>query len=222
MQNLETIFWSNNSGIKSLFIIVAHPDDFEIGCLGAVLRMYKSNFRFKIYILVMCTSNKIRKLEQISSIKSLKEIGLDIHVRMLQYVDTTLPENIYKIKNDLRNELKIIEKYSDEVCILTHNSKDRHQDHATIFKSVTQTARSHRIICFDIPKYEVEGFTPSFFVCLKDDIVNEKISHIMRHFHSQIGKKWFNQDVFSSCMMVNGIHANCKYAEAFFIENMVL
>ena len=52
MQNLETIFWSNNSGIKSLFIIVAHPDDFEIGCLGAVLRMYKSNFRFKIYILV--------------------------------------------------------------------------------------------------------------------------------------------------------------------------
>lgn len=219
-QGLSNIFWADSSAKKYLLVIVAHPDDFEISCLGTVLKLHESDFNFTIKLLTFCTDSSIRKKEQKNSISDLKKLGINIDLISFNYIDTTLFDNINEIKKDIRKYEEEISILGGEVCVITHHKNDRHQDHLCVNNAVTQTLRKHRIITFYILKYEEENFNASFYVSLNKNISWKKADHIMKNFPSQHNKNWFNKEVFLSQMRVQGVHSNCEFSEVFSIEKM--
>ena len=219
-QDLRNIFWTDSSANKYLLIIVAHPDDFEISCLGAVLKLHESGMNFTIKLLTFCADSNIRKKEQENSISALKKLGIKIDLVTFNYIDTILFDSIKNIKKDIKKYEQEINALGGEMCVITHHKNDRHQDHLCINNAVTQTLRSHRIITFYILKYEEENFTASFYVSLDKDISRSKVAHIMKNFPSQHNKIWFNKEVFLSQLRVQGVHANCEFSEVFSIEKM--
>ena len=219
-QDLRNIFWTDTNSPKYLLIIVAHPDDFEISCLGAVLKLHQSGISFTIKLLTFCSYDNIRKKEQESSISDLKKLGIKIDLVTFNYIDTILLDNIKNIKRDINKYAQEINSLGGEMCVITHHKNDRHQDHLCLNNAVTQTLRNHRIITFYILKYEEENFTTSFYVSLDKNLSTNKVDHIMKHFPSQHNKKWFNKDVFLSQLRVQGVHANCEFSEVFSIEKM--
>ena len=219
-RDLRNIFWTGSSAKKYLLVLVAHPDDFEIGCLGTILKLHKSSEDFAIRILTFCAQNNVRKEEQEKSIRDLKELNINIELTSFAFADTFLADSIKDVKKEIRNIEQELHNLGAEICVITHHKNDKHQDHQCINNAVTQTLRNHRIISIHIPKYEEENFNASFYVSLQKDISENKVDHIMRNFPSQNSKIWFGKEVFLGQLRIQGVHANCEFAEVFSIEKM--
>jgi LmbE family N-acetylglucosaminyl deacetylase len=108
--------------------------------------------------------------------------------------------------------------------ILSHRLEDRHQDHRLVAELTWQTWRSHLILEYEVPKYDGDMSAPNTFVPLEERIRERKIDHLMSHFESQLSKRWFQEDLFSSLLRLRGMECNSptSYAEAFFCRKAVL
>ena len=64
---------------------------------------------------------------------------------------------------------------------------------------------------------------PNFFVHLDDDTCDRKISKLMTHFTSQLGHRWFTEDLFRSLLRLRGMESNSPSgkAEAFYSHKAV-
>ena len=105
-RDLRNIFWTGSSAKKYLLVLVAHPDDFEIGCLGTILKLHKSSEDFAIRILTFCAQNNVRKEEQEKSIRDLKELNINIELTSFAFADTFLADSIKDVKKEIRNIAK--------------------------------------------------------------------------------------------------------------------
>jgi LmbE family N-acetylglucosaminyl deacetylase len=108
--------------------------------------------------------------------------------------------------------------------ILTHYGKDAHQDHRIVSELTWNTFRDHLILEFEIPKYDGDLGTPNVFVRLDEEHVQRKVTHLLHHFPSQTGKRWFTAELFRSLMRLRGMECNSPsgYAEAFYGRKVVL
>jgi LmbE family N-acetylglucosaminyl deacetylase len=108
--------------------------------------------------------------------------------------------------------------------IFTHYGRDAHQDHRLVSELTWNTFRDHLVLEFEIPKYDGDLGTPNFFVRLEDHHVRRKVEHLLGHFPSQRGKRWFTEDLFQSLMRVRGMECNAPsgYAEAFYCRKAVV
>lgn len=106
--------------------------------------------------------------------------------------------------------------------ILTHYRDDRHQDHRVLSDLAWNTFRSHLILEYEIPKYDGDLGTPNAFVPLSDDISQQKVRLLMRHFQTQSNKHWFTEDLFYALMRLRGMECGVRRAEAFHCRKIVL
>jgi len=220
--DIRNILWTGQVNKKCLLIVVAHCDDFEIGCLATVLKLHDAGVVFSIKLLTLCSNDQVRRKEQQNSINYLKKIGIKIDLVTFDYKDTILAENITNIKKDIKECAKVLSDLDHEICVITHHDNDKHQDHACVNDAVTQSLRNHRIITFNNLKYEEEVFIPSFYVKINQETAEKKVAHILQSFSSQKSKIWFNKEVFLSELRMQGVHANCNFAESFFIQKMCI
>jgi hypothetical protein len=65
---------------------------------------------------------------------------------------------------------------------------------------------------------------PNAFVPIEERLQRRKIDHLMSHFGSQVSKRWFKEELFSSLLRLRGMECNSpsSYAEAFFCRKAVL
>jgi hypothetical protein len=61
-------------------------------------------------------------------------------------------------------------------------------------------------------------------VPLDEHLHRRKIDHLMSHFGSQLSKRWFKEELFSSLLRLRGMECNSpsSFAEAFFCRKAVL
>ena len=45
---------------------------------------------------------------------------------------------------------------------------------------------------------------PNLFVPLDQNLCSRKVSHLFDHFHSQVSKAWFKEDLFSGLLRLRG------------------
>jgi hypothetical protein len=72
-------------------------------------------------------------------------------------------------------------------------------------------------------KVDGDFATPNYFVALRPDIAEEKVSLLETHFPSQAAKRWFDRDLFMSLMRLRGMEAVApeRLAEAFTCRKVV-
>jgi LmbE family N-acetylglucosaminyl deacetylase len=205
--------------LRRLLVIGAHSDDIEIGCGGTVLRLLRRHPELEVCWLVLSAHGERFEEAQASADSMLCRIQhKDIVVKsfrdgFLAYEGPAVKECFESLKGRFEPDL-----------ILTHYSRDAHQDHRLVSELTWNTFRDHLILEFEIPKYDGDLGAPNLFVRLSADLVDHKIKHLMQHFPSQNSKRWFTEDLFLSLMRIRGMECNApdRYAEGFYSRKLVL
>ena len=199
--------------------IGAHPDDIEIGCAGTILKLIEQNAVAEVRWVVLSGEGE-RASEARRSAEALLETVPRSDVVVRDFPDGFFPYEGQRIK-DFFESLKA--DFSPDV-VFTHQRADLHQDHRLCCELTWNTFRDHLILEYEVPKYDGDMSAPNAFVPLDERLRQRKIDHLMRHFGSQLSKRWFKEELFSSLLRLRGMECNSpsSYAEAFFCRKAVL
>ena len=199
--------------------IGAHPDDIEIGCAGTVLKLIEQDAISEVLWVVLSGAGEREEEARLSAEALLEGVPTrDVLVR--DFPDGFFPYEGQRIK-DFFEELKA--DFSPDV-VFTHQRADLHQDHRLSCELTWNTFRDHLILEYEVPKYDGDMSAPNAFVPLEERLHRRKIDHLMSHFGSQLSKRWFKEELFSSLLRLRGMECNSpsSYAEAFFCRKAVL
>jgi LmbE family N-acetylglucosaminyl deacetylase len=203
----------------SVLAIGAHPDDLEIGCAGTILKLIEQGAVAEVRWVVLSGDGE-RAHEAKRSAEALLDGVPRSEVDVRDFPDGFFPYEGKRIK-DFFEELKAA--LSPDL-VFTHQRADLHQDHRVSCELTWNTFRDHLILEYEVPKYDGDMSAPNTFVPLPEHLSQRKIDHLMSHFGSQLSKRWFGEDLFSSLLRLRGMECNSptSYAEAFFCRKAVL
>jgi LmbE family N-acetylglucosaminyl deacetylase len=199
--------------------IGAHPDDIEIGCAGTILKLIEQEAVADARWVVLSGEDD-RAREARRSAEALLHGVPRSEVVVRDFPDGFFPYEGQRIK-DFFEQLKA--DFSPDV-VFTHQRGDLHQDHRLSCDLTWNTFRDHLILEYEVPKYDGDMSAPNAFVPLDERLRQRKIDHLMSHFGSQLSKRWFKDELFSSLLRLRGMECNSpsSYAEAFFCRKAVL
>jgi LmbE family N-acetylglucosaminyl deacetylase len=205
--------------LPSVLCLGAHCDDIEIGCGGTLLTLAQHG-RLAEVTWVVVGSDPQREREALRSADSLLGDVAKRDVTVRAFRDGFLPYQAVQVK-EYFEELKARVSPS---MIFTHQRNDAHQDHRLISELTWSTFRDHLILEYEIPKYDGDLGSPNVYVELDEPVARQKIGHLLEHFESQRGKRWFGEDLFRAMLRIRGMECNSAsgLAEAFYCRKLVL
>jgi N-acetylglucosamine malate deacetylase 1 len=198
----------------SILVFGAHPDDFEIGMAGTIVKLSRMGYSIKLVIAVLPNFTRIdkkeeRKLEAIRSSKILE-------VEEPDFLDLTPDEMIHN-----RKLIGLIDRYICDYkpkAVFTQWIGDSHQDHQILTKSVISGSRD----ISDLYMYETtipggiteHSFKSQLFVNISEYIdIKTAALHCFQSQESRCGPLWF--DAINGRAAYRGYQMNCKFAECF-------
>ncbi len=197
----------------------AHPDDIEIGCAGTLMRVLDERPEVDVTWVVL-SGDERRAGEALESAHALLARVRRKEIVVRSFRDGFFPWEGAGIKTFFE-ELK--GAVAPDV-IFAPARHDAHQDHRTVAELVWNTFRDHLILEYEIPKYEGDLAHPGVFVPLDEGLARRKAAHLVAHFPSQAGRRWFSEELFLGLLRMRGLEAAAPsgYAEAFTCRKLVL
>lgn len=203
--------------LKKVLCLGAHSDDIEIGCGGTLLKLARERPDLDVRWVVFSAGGR-RTLEAQRSARQF--IG---GLKRKKIVVKRFRTSFFPAQNEqIKGYFETLKQTFQPDLILTHYRDDRHQDHRVLSDLAWNTFRSHLILEYEIPKYDGDLGTPNAFVPLSDDISQQKVRLLMRHFQTQSNKHWFTEDLFYALMRLRGMECGVRRAEAFHCRKIVL
>ena len=210
---------STFQGLKRVICLGAHSDDIEIGCGGTLLRLMELSKDIEVYWVVFC-SNAERAQEAEASAQAFLRNASKKTIVVKPFRDGFLPY----VGGEVKDYFEQLKRTFDPELIFTHFRHDLHQDHRLLCELTWNTYRNHMVLEYEIPKYDGDLGSPNVFVPLDPSLGRRKIEAIMTGFPSQVGKRWFDEDLFRSMLRLRGMECNASddYAEAFYCRKLVV
>lgn len=218
----EHILTHNNKGKpkKNILVFGAHPDDFEVGCAGTILKYFK-DINLKIYVMSdRYEDGKMRDLNDQK--KSFNILGFDkVPVKVFDIPTRIFHDYQSRIRNILYN---IVTKCSVDV-VFTPPINDIHQDHMVLANEVLRLFREKTVFGYEVIRSGY-NFTPHMHVKLSEKIVEQKI-RAAQCYKSQwsttkSGGYYFSKDIMKGLMRARGAQFGLEYAEAFEVYHLKL
>ncbi len=205
-------------GVKRILALGAHSDDIEIGCGGTLLRLLSERGDLEVTWVVFCSTPE-RAAEAKRSADAFLQGAASRQVIVKGHRDGFLPYSGAAVKEDFEQLKSVV----SPDLVLTHFREDRHQDHRAISDLTWNTWRNHFILEYEIPKYDGDFGSPSFFCPLPAEVVERKIDLILKAFPTQAGKPWFSADLFRAVARVRGMESAApdRFAEAYYCRKAV-
>ena len=202
--------------IERVLAIGSHADDIEIGCGGTLIALTHAQPSLAMTWVVLAAPGERAAEARASAETFLADAaGSDVHVH--EFRDGYLPYLGGEVK-DVFEGLKAVQPD----LVFTHTRHDLHQDHRLACELTWNTFRNHLILEYEIPKYDGDLGAPNVFVPLEEAVVEEKLRIVRKHYASQHGKHWFDEDVFRGLMRLRGMESATRYAEAFTCRKLTL
>jgi len=196
----------------------AHSDDIEIGCGGAVLSLLARHPRSSVRWVVF-SGDAARAAEARASAADFLAAAGERDVRTLEFRESHFPWQGAALKAACEAQTDFAPD-----LIFTHRESDRHQDHRLIAELTWNTFRDHLILGYEIPKWDGDLGNPQAFVPLDARVCREKVRLLLKHFASQAGRHWFDEELFLGLMRMRGVECRSPsgYAEGFDARKWVL
>ena len=207
--------------MKDLIILAGHLDDFELGCIGYVIRHRDEYANIKLYL---ATNNDYKEPITTQNLKELsKYIGKEIEYINLNYDATRLKTQFDDLKDDF---YKLID-FNSSFDLLTHDEGDLHTDHmacSDIARGLFKYCESY--VTFHSPSSS--NFSPNYFIPLTEEDFKLKADLIQKydiqkdHSYSKIG--YYLSDEFlnigKSYVMENYVRLYLQKYKYFDIYNL--
>ncbi len=204
------------SQLKEVLVLGAHCDDVEIGCGGTLAALVRARPEVRVNVVVF-SGDSVRAPETRAALGALMPSD-NLHYEVLEFRDGFFPVEWSSIKERFES----LKKRCNPDLVLTHQERDRHQDHRTVCELTWNTFRNHTILEYEIPKYDGDLGQPNVFSPLDVECARLKVDSLLKCFISQRDKRWFTADLFSSLMRLRGMECNAQsgFAEAFYARKL--
>jgi LmbE family N-acetylglucosaminyl deacetylase len=206
--------------LRRVLVIGCHADDIEIGCGGTLLTLAAANADLEVDWVVLAAEGDRAGEARASAEAALARVVGTSRVDVLGFRDGFLPY----LGGEVKDAFESLKRRVDPQLIFTHAGYDFHQDHRLACELTWNTFRNHAILEYEIPKVDGDLGRPNVFVPLTQEIVDEKLELLERHFPSQADRHWFDRETFLGLMRLRGMEcvAPGRYAEAFTARKTVL
>lgn len=201
----------------SVLCLGAHADDIEIGAGATLLTWLSSGGELDVHWCVAAAAGA-RAVEAEASARAFCAGALKTTVAIGGFRDSYLPYEGAAVKQWIEAQKP---RMNPDV-VLTHFSRDAHQDHRLINELAWNAFRDSLILEYEIPKWDGDLGRPNLYVPIEDGVLARKISLLDAHFGSQRSKDWFDAETFRGLARLRGVECRARYAEAFFVRKMIL
>ena len=100
---------------------------------------------------------------------------------------------------------------------------DAHQDHRLLGRLVTTVWRDALVLHYEIPKWDGDMCAPTHYVVASTRPAARARSTLLdASYPSQVGRDWWDDELFLGLMRIRGVEARSRYAEAFVAAKVVL
>lgn len=209
----------DRTSVRRILAIGAHPDDIEIGCGAAILRL-GSQFPAARFSWAVFSGNQERRCEAEAGAAAFLPCPERSDVHLFDFRDGFFPYSGERIK-DVFEQLK--QTIAPDI-VFTHYRDDRHQDHRLLSDLTWNTFRRATILEYEIPKYDGDFGSPNFFIILDRSTAERKVNGLLQSFPSQRCRDWFDEELFWSVMRIRGMEARSPhgYAEGFYCRKAIV
>ena len=209
---------SGETPLRRVLAIGCHSDDVEIGCGGTILSLIRDRRDLEVTWVVLGAKGD-REAEARASAEQFLEGAGRAEIVVHGFKDAYMPFHGEAVKEAFEGL-----KRAKPDLVLTHTRDDRHQDHRLACELTWNTFRDHLILEYEVPKWDGDLGRPNVFVPLDDELVERKLELVLRHFPTQAGKHWYDEETFRGLMRLRGLEcaSSSRYAEAFYSPKAVL
>jgi LmbE family N-acetylglucosaminyl deacetylase len=205
---------------KNVLVFGAHPDDFEVGCAGTMLK-YLSDINLHIFIMSDCYEDG-KKRDMNDQKKSFKTLGLDSTPLRIYDIPTRI---FHDFKSKIRNIIYNIAHEIEADIVFTTPVNDIHQDHIVLAEEVIRLFREKSVFGYEVLRSGY-NFRPQLHVKITEEIVERKI-RAAQCFKSQFsttksGGYYFDKEIMKGLMRARGAQFGLEYAEAFEVYHLKL
>jgi LmbE family N-acetylglucosaminyl deacetylase len=203
----------------TILCLGAHCDDIEIGCGGTLVELRERYPQLR-FIWVVFSGDPVREPETRAAARALMGANANLTVEVHRFRGSFFPHCGEAIKD----AFEALRSRVEPDLLFTHYLTDRHQDHRVLSELTWNTFRSHAILEYEIPKYEGDLAHPGVYCPLSLTTVDLKVATLLECFPSQLGRQWFDAELFRGHLRLRGVECNSptRFAEAFHARKLVL
>jgi LmbE family N-acetylglucosaminyl deacetylase len=191
----------------------AHPDDIEIGCGGALLRLADRDGLSVRGVVLTGVPERVEEataaIDAFVPGATLQSFGLP---------DGRLPAHWGEVKEALE---RVASTFSPDL-VFAPRVDDAHQDHQLVGSLVRTVWRDALVLHYEIPQWDGDTGAPTHFVGLTDEQARRKVELLNKCYPSQKGHDWWDDDVFLGLMRIRGMESRSRYAEGFFASKVLV
>ncbi|AKS32302.1 PIG-L deacetylase family protein [Mycolicibacterium goodii] len=203
--------------VEEIAVVGAHCDDIAIGMGGTLLTLATAIPALRVRALVLSGGGTERETEETGALAAFCP-GLDLDLTVLDVEDGKSPAHWERIKQQV-NEFR--KSCSAQVVFGPHRG-DAHQDHRLLAELLPTEFRDHLVLGYEILKWESDTPRSSIFHPIEASIAEEKARLLQKHYPSQTGHDWFDEQAFLGLLRMRGVQCRHTYAESFILEKATI
>jgi LmbE family N-acetylglucosaminyl deacetylase len=197
----------------SVLCVGAHPDDIEIGCGGTLLGLADRPGTTVRGVVLTGHGERRREAEQ-----SLPRFFPGATVDVVGLPDGHLPAHW----DETKAALESLATTCAPTVVFAPRPEDAHQDHRVLGRLVTTVWRDALVLHYEIPKWDGDLTTPSHYVHVAEATARRKVELWDECFPSQVGRDWWDEELYLGLMRLRGAEARSRYAEGFSTHKLLL
>ncbi len=204
------------TGVRSVLLLGAHPDDIEIAAGGLLLRLAQAQPGLAVrYVLL--TGATERQAEARSAAAAFLP-GAEVEFVLHQLPDGRLPEHWGEVKRMLH---AAADGFTPDLVVSPWTG-DAHQDHRLLAELAPTVWRGVFGLQYEIPKWDGDLGRPNLYVPLSPELARRKVELLDKHFPSQHARGWWDEEVFLGLARLRGMEAGSRYAEGYYCNKAVV
>lgn len=201
---------------RGVLAVGAHPDDIEIGCGGTLLQLAARYPGLPVTVVVFTGSAERQAEARVACDLFLP--GCQVTLKTFALPDGRLPAYWDEVKQRLEDLATALELD----LILAPSLSDAHQDHRLLAELLPTVWRGHLLLGYEIPKYDGDFGRPNVYVPMSEEIATAKVELLSKAYQSQIGRDWWDEEMFLGLARLRGMECRSRYAEAFTTSKVTL
>ncbi|GAA4660655.1 MULTISPECIES: PIG-L deacetylase family protein [Amycolatopsis] len=203
--------------IRHVALLGAHCDDLAIGAGGSLLTLCEGRPELTVHALVLSGGGTVREDEERAALADFCAPAR-VELTVLSFPDGRMPAHWLEVKQAVAG---LRERVTPDLVFAPHRG-DRHQDHRLVAELVPQVFRDQLVLGYEILKWDGDLGQPAVFQPLTGEIARRKADLLAKHYPSQHGKDWYDEDAFLGLARLRGVQQHTRYAEGFHVEKLAL
>jgi N-acetylglucosamine malate deacetylase 1 len=206
---------------QNVLVLAPHTDDGEFGCGGTMARLIENDVR----VTYAAFSTAAKSVPEGFPKDVLKHevraatgvLGIDpADLKVFDFEVRTFPT----MRQDILEEMIVLQRELDPDCVLMPALIDLHQDHKTIAEEGLRAFKRTTVLAYEIPWNNL-NFSQQAYVRLEERHIEKKVQ-ALSCYASQGHRNYLNEDYIRNVALTRGINISCDYAEVFEVYRWIV